>query len=244
MRSILLLVCPRTGSKGTAFVLKSGCVVTAAHVVEGSRPRDIVGIDAMGGHVAFSRVVADGGIDVALLRPTHEVPGELELAPDRGPDIGSTVWAWGFPFGYVGPTPLVSVGYIAGYSARRVRRRLVKQIVVNGAFNMGNSGGPLCAVGATQVVGLVSSKHLPPNQFIDSALRALADQRTGPRLLAVNARGSTKSMTQSEVVAEVLTQYRTFLQVMIGEAVAASEVSRFLASHAREVLPRWASRRR
>src|SRR5262245_43585415 len=84
LRSVLLLVCPKTRSKGTAFLLDSGAVVTAAHVVSGSRPKDIVGVNASGDHVAFSRVVADEKSDLALLRPTTRHPGGLRLA--SGPD--------------------------------------------------------------------------------------------------------------------------------------------------------------
>ena len=142
MQSVLLLMCPKTGSKGTGFLLTSGCVVTTAHVVERSRPGDIWGLDARGRRMTFSRVIADAGVDLALLRPSEPTFGDFELAAVGKLELGLPLWAWGFPFGYVGPTPLVSVGHVAGYSAKRVRRRLVPQVVINGAFNVGNSGGP------------------------------------------------------------------------------------------------------
>jgi S1-C subfamily serine protease len=237
MQSVLLLMCPKTGSKGTGFLLKSGCVVTTAHVVEQSRPGDIWGLDVRGRRITFSRVIADAGVDLALLRPSEPTFGDFELAAVGKLELGLPLWAWGFPFGYVGPTPLVSVGHVAGYSAKRVRRRLVPQVVINGAFNVGNSGGPLCVVGGTQVVGVVASKHVPPSPFIDSALKALAQHQVGPQLLAIQSRGGSKTLGQSELVAQVLERYRDFFQVMIGEAVPASEVLRFLTAHARQILP-------
>jgi trypsin-like peptidase len=237
MSSILLVMCPKTGSKGTGFVLKSGCAVTAAHVVDGCKPRDIVAVDASGNRVNFSHVVADAHIDLALLKLTRRRDSGLELASERRPELGMPVCAWGFPFGYLGPAPLLSVGHIAGYSSKRVQRRSISCVVVNGAFNIGNSGGPLCSVDDMRVVGVVAGKHIPMNPFVDSALKALADNKAGPRFLAVNARGRSRHLTQSEIVAEVFAHYRDYLQVMIGEAVAAREVSRYLSSHSHEILP-------
>jgi trypsin-like peptidase len=234
--SILLVICPKTRSKGTAFVLKTGCAVTTAHVIEGCKPRDIVAIDASGNRVRFSHVVIDPQIDLALLKLTKPRSCGLELAPDGKPPLGTPVCAWGFPFGYIGPTPLLSVGHVAGFSSKVVRRRPINYVVVNGALNIGNSGGPLCSVDDMKVVGVVTGKHLPMSPFVESALKALAGNKTGPRFLAVNAHGRSRHLTESAIVAEVFAHYRDYLQVMIGEAVAAREVNRYLTMHADEIL--------
>jgi hypothetical protein len=209
-------------------VLDSGLVVTAAHVVAGARARDIVGVDSRGEHVAFTRVVADVCRDLAVLRPAHRRPGSLRLADGREPELGAALWAWGFPFGSAGPAPLVTVGHLAGFRTVRNGRRAVRHLVVNGAFNVGNSGGPLCLHGTTDVVGVVVNKQVPLDPFVDSAITALAQQKAGPQFTAINARGSSRQFAQSELVAEVFAYYRSCLQVMLGEAVAARVVRRFI----------------
>ncbi len=238
--SILLVLCPKSGSKGTAFFLESGVVVTAAHVIGKTRPKDIVGVTSSGDHVEFSRVMLDEKSDLALLRPTRQHASGLRLSLDGDPDLGAPLWAWGFPFGYVGPAPLVTVGYLAGHSTSKVGRRHIKHLIVNGAFNIGNSGGPICREDSADVVGVVVNKKLPLDPFVDSALEALAQQKVGPLFTAVNANGSSKPLTQSELLSEVFAYFRSCLQVMIGEAVSVRELRRLLSAHEREMRPRGA----
>jgi hypothetical protein len=240
LESVLLIICPKSRSKGSAFLLESGAVVTAAHVVAGTRPRDIVGVNAGGDHVAFSKVVVDDRSDLALLRPTSWEPGGLTLATGPEPDLGAPLWAWGFPFGYLGPKPLLTVGYVAGYKTVTAGRRRVRHLVVNGAFNMGNSGGPVCEPAGMSVVGVVVNKQVPRDPFVESALAALAQQKAGPQFTAVNPRGLSKQMAESELVAEIFSYYGSYLQVMLGEAIALRELRRFLAAHEPDVRPRVA----
>ena len=132
----------------------------------------------------------------------------------------------------------MTVGYVAGYKTVAAGRRRIRHIVVNGAFNMGNSGGPVCEPETADVLGVVINKQVPRDPFVESALAALAQQKTGPSFTAVNARGRSKQMAQSELVAEIFSYYSSCLQVMIGEAVAASDLRRFLAAHERDIRPR------
>ncbi len=73
------------------------------------------------------------------------------MSTDNDVRIGHQVDTWGFPLIYNGPAPLLSVGYVSGlYEAaesnfcdktKNSQGLKFKHIVVNGAFNPGNSGG-------------------------------------------------------------------------------------------------------
>jgi hypothetical protein len=229
VNSIVLLLCPTLGSKGTGFLVDGGLIVTTAHVVAGARPSEVVGVDVGGNHVAFRQVWLDPRRDLAALRPSRRMPGGLTLAEDDAAlQPGMAVSTWGYPLGHVGTTPLLSVGYLAGFAATGSARGLVKQLVVNGAFNAGNSGGPLFRAGDGTVVGVVASKHAPMSPFVSSALEALSSNPRGSSYTARNAQGEQREYVESQLVAEVLTYLHGLAQVMIGQAVCASEVRRFL----------------
>ncbi len=229
VRSVVLLLCPKLGSKGTGFLVEDGVVVTTAHVVAGARPSEVVGVDVDGNHVVFRRMWLDARRDLAALRPSRRLTGGLRLAPrDIGLEPGLAVSTWGYPLGHVGTTPLLSVGYLAGFAATESARGYVKQLVVNGAFNAGNSGGPLFRAGDGTVIGVVASKHAPMSPFVSSAIDALSKNPRGSSYTARNAQGQEREYVESQLVAEVLTYLHGLAQVMIGQAVCASEVRRFL----------------
>lgn len=226
--SVLMLLCPKTASKGTGFLLDCGLVITTEHVVEGLRPRDIVGVDRLGNHVPFRRVFIDADRDLAALRPTHRPVGGLSLSEQDAPEPGRAVTTWGFPLGHFGTEPLLSVGYVAGASAVRTRRRHVRQLVVNGAFNAGNSGGPLFLAGGDRVIGVVVSKHVPLSPFVGSAIDALAANPSGQTYVAQDASGRKRKYVESQLIAEVFQYLHGLAQVMIGQAVCASEIRQFV----------------
>ncbi len=235
VKSVLMLVCPRSSNKGTGFVLKSGLVVTANHVVAGCGVADIVAFDASGRQIHFQKVAGDQQRDLALLRPASPLGGGLELAPDNDPELGAAVSTWGFPLGYNGPSPLLSVGYLSGFIGTNGQSQVVKHLVVNGAFNPGNSGGPLFQAGGDKVIGVVVSKHAPLTPFVASAIDALSKNPSGVVFTATDAQGKTRNFVESQVVAEVLLFFRSLTQVMIGEAVAVSELRAFISARENEV---------
>jgi len=59
------------------------------------------------------------------------------------------------------PAPLLSVGYLAGFMDHPIRSKPPKHLAMNGAFNPGNSGGPLFKSNEDKVIGIVVSKHAP-----------------------------------------------------------------------------------
>jgi hypothetical protein len=169
------------------------------------------------------------------LTPTTSLKGGLLLGEDNAPSVGTVVSTWGFPLGYNGPAPLLSVGYLSGFSANprpprktETGNQVVKHLVVNGAFNPGNSGGPLFKANDDRVIGLVVSKHVPMTAFQLSALKALASNQSGVVFNATDKNGKNISFVESQLVADLLDGYKKLAQVMIGEAVSVSELRAFL----------------
>ena len=172
--------------------------------------------------------------DLAALVPTHALQGGLLIRREAGICVGSRVATWGFPLGYNGPSPLLSVGYLAGFADSppyEQRADIVKHLVVNGAFNPGNSGGPLILFGDKAVVGVVVSKHAPMSGFVRSAIDELGKTRSGVVFNYVDDTGQSQHMVEAQVVAEVLKHFRDLTQVMIGEAIASSELMAFLRTN-------------
>ncbi len=140
--AIYLIVCPETGA-GTGFLLESGVIVTNAHVVGTCNDQNLFGLTAENHQIKFHKVITDTHRDLALLIPSSAMKGGLKLANKDNPVPGTTVSTWGYPLLYNGASPLLSVGYVSGYRKDDSSGSSVKHIVVNGAFNHGNSGGPL-----------------------------------------------------------------------------------------------------
>ena len=236
INSVVLLYCPKTNVKGTGFILRGGLIVTNNHVVEGCTAEEMkanpIGSEGFG----FSKMVVDKGVDLALLRPSKHLTGGLDLAPDTDSEIGTSVNTWGFPLSYNGPAPLLSVGYIAGYVKDGENGKEVKHIVVNGAFNPGNPGGPLFRANDDKVIGVVVAKfHLYP-PFVQQAIQALAHPNAGIGGVQVtDEHGNTKTLFESQITAMVLDQFYTTTQVMIGEAISVSELRSFVNRRKAEV---------
>jgi hypothetical protein len=105
---------------------------------------------------------------------------------------------------------------------------IVKHYVVNGAFNPGNSGGPLIASVDDAAVGVVVSKHAPITQWHLSALEALKNQKSGLQYTATDPSGNTVAFSEGQLVGDLLQYFRDMTQVVIGEAIASEELVRFL----------------
>jgi hypothetical protein len=175
--------------------------------------------------------------------------GGLELASDTSPRVGQQVNTWGFPLIYNGPAPLLSVGYVSElYEAAEKnfcnpnadRKNLrFKHIVVNGAFNPGNSGGPLFVLGKNQVVGLVIWKAIAFSDQVKVAIDGFKNTRAGfgGTFTETLPDGTTRPLLDQQVIARVLEEFYNKVQVDIGEAVSSSEIRAFLNSHAGELSP-------
>lgn len=125
---------------------------------------------------------------------------------------------------------------MSGFRAQQGERgKTIKHLVVNGAFNSGNSGGPLFIGHDESVVGVVVSKALPIfTPFVRSAIQAFATNQTGVVFTGTNEKGEQVQMVESQVVAEVVASLRDMAQVMIGEAIAVEELADFLGPSAKK----------
>jgi hypothetical protein len=123
----------------------------------------------------------------------------------------------------------LSVGYLSGYQAIQIGSKTVRHLVVNGAFNPGNSGGPLLS-GKNTVVGVVVWKMrilAPETQILIDGLRK-SNSWVSSGVMQTLPNGTTKNWGQHEVTAAVLQEFYNTVQVMIGEATSVSELRAFM----------------
>jgi S1-C subfamily serine protease len=247
IQSVLYLECKKTNMKGTAFVISGGMVVTAAHVICGCSVGDLGARTTLGQPVSFSKLIRDEDVDLAVLRPTSQLEGGLELAPDTNAGTGERVNTWGFPLIYNGPAPLLSVGYVSGYyearehnfcdSTQAAKDKKVKHVVVNGAFNPGNSGGPLFVFGQNKVIGIVIWKSIAFSSQVQTAIDGFHHPRAamGGTFSETLPDGTTRGLTDQEVIARVLEEFYKKVQVDIGEAISVSELKKLLKERGKEL---------
>jgi Trypsin-like peptidase domain len=235
IKSVVLLYCPKTNMKRTGFLLSSGLIVTNYHVVEGCSADDVKANPFGAQEFEFSKMATDKDVDLALLRPSKHLSGGLELGPDQDLLIGTPVNTWGFPLMYNGPAPLLIVGYVAGYVKDGESGKEVKHIVVNGAFNPGNSGGPLFRANDSKVIGVVVAKfHLYP-PMVTQIIQAMANAKSGVMYQGTDDHGNPVSYTEGQETAMVLKEFYKTTQVMIGEAISVSELRAFINRRKAEV---------
>ena len=233
IKSIFLLKCPATQMQGTSFLLTTGIVVSNEHVVHGCTEHNLFAITPLGKYLTFSKVVTDPVRDLAALRPTEKQEGGLDLATkEGGPSLGEPVTTWGFPLIYDGPAPILSVGYVAGYRAAPAHNsfKTVKHMIVNGAFNYGNSGGPVFAANDNKVVGIVVWKTLLFSDNVTSIINGFKNAQSGVSgvFRVTQPDGTQQSVTNEVAIGAVLDEFYKTVQVVIGEAISVSELKDFL----------------
>lgn len=232
--AVYLIVCPIEGA-GTGFFLSNGVIVTNSHVVGSCREDTLYAISSKNEHLQFAKVITDKVRDLALLVPKRHLAHGLTLSAADSPPPGTTVSTWGYPLLYNGTTPLLSVGYISGFRTDQSNGRGVKHIVVNGAFNHGNSGGPLFTARNNEVIGVVVlTFHFYPPQ-VKQIIDTLAKEKYGMVYNMTRPDGQPQQVSEAALTAMVLNEFYQKTQVMIGEAVAASEVATLLSEHSADL---------
>lgn len=228
LKSVVRIVSPQAGLAGTGFRHKSGNVITAEHVARGAAELHM--LTASSDTIKASVLAIDVDLDLAMLSPTSEFGAtELPIKEQSDLAIGSQVTTWGFLGGYSGRVPLLSVGYLAGIDAHRTSSgKVLQRWVVNAAFNRGNSGGPLLNIETGEVIGVVSSKQAPISPAAQSALDALANQKSGFVYTAKLPDGSTQNISEGQIVAQVLHELRAQVQLVIGMAVVLEDLRQFI----------------
>jgi hypothetical protein len=145
------------------------------------------------------------------------------------------VTTWGYPFVYNGTSPLLSVGYVAGYRSVSDHDKSVKHIIVNGAFNHGNSGGPLLVSHTNDVIGIVVSTHhfYPP--LVKQIIDLLEKQTAGFQFQATLPNGDKEAISDLKMTGMVLNEFYQKTQVVIGEAIAATELTMMINEKSAEL---------
>jgi len=230
VESVLRILCPSKNRSGTGFLHKSGNLITAGHVVEGCTTNEILVISALGKIIHVSDIIIDEDLDLALLTMGERSQSSaLSICKNDKISIGAQVSTWGFPSGYNGRTSLLSSGYISGIDHVKTKNnKVVGKLVVNAAFNSGNSGGPLIEIENGTVIGVVSSKLAPMPQYIEGALKALKEAKYGLMFEKTLPDGSKESLSQAQVVEEILQYLRSQTQLVIGYAVLVKDLRAFL----------------
>ena len=233
--AVVRVRCASTHKAGTAFLHQSGRYITAAHVIEGCPQGGLQLINASGASTSASAFALDFDRDLGLLTPAENLAGiPLRLAAQgTTPTLGSLLSTWGFPDGYSGFPPLLCVGYFSGSELVRLDpgKSPRRQYVVNGAFNHGNSGGPILLIESGVVVGVVSNKLQPFPENIASVLKALKAQKSGFVYTRTFNDGHQEQVSEGQIIAEVLDFLRAQTQLVVGRAVTLSDLREFLQSH-------------
>ena len=131
------VICSADGTGGSGFLHGSGKVISAAHVVAGCDPSKLVLIPTSGSRVPVSDIKLDEKLDLALLTPQQRIGGvSFPISSRSSLTVGATVTTWGYPAGYSGAAPLLSVGYLAGEDRVKTAIGLSPpRWVVNAAIN-------------------------------------------------------------------------------------------------------------
>lgn len=229
-QSVMRVICKSTNMGGTGFLHKSGLIITAAHVVTGCPQSDIVILTPSGKIFSIKSMKVDAQLDLALITPSETIAGNsLTISQKTEIAVGTPVATWGFPAGYNGFIPLLTVGYLAGIDRIQTQTGLTSlRWVINAAFNGGNSGGPVLSQEDGSVIGVVSSKLAPIPPYIESALAALANQKSGFTYTRTLTSGEKETVSEGQVVAEVLTYLRSQTQLVLGHAVTSQDIMIFL----------------
>ena len=231
--SVVLIFSPRTGSKGTGWLCSNQHVVTNEHVVNNASSSEIVIIFPDGKQLQPVSKIEDSDVDLAVLTLPNPVPeNPLKIKIDNV-DVGSKICAWGHPLGYNGPSPILSVGYVAGYSQHvsTSASAMYRRVVLNAALNPGNSGGPILVWGEDSVCGVAVTKHAPISQPLQARINALADNKSGLQFSGHDAQGVPINFSESQIVADVLKYFQNMTQVVLGEAISSNDVVCFLNSN-------------
>jgi S1-C subfamily serine protease len=228
--AVVRVICRSKGVFGSGFIHPSGRVITAAHVISGCELKDLKVMAANGNVLDVTEAVADDGVDLAALKLSSDPKiSPLFVSRQTEVSLGEQVAIWGFPLGYNGGAPLLTVGFVAGIDSIEIGHgRRSNRLIVNAAFNAGNSGGPIIDVEDGAVIGVVSSKLAPVPAEIEGALKALQENPSGMIYTGHKADGTEANFSEAQIVAGVLTYLRSQTQLVIGQAVTADDVHQFL----------------
>ena len=245
IKAVVRLECPADRIKGTGFAIRSGTVVvTNSHVLGSCSASALKGrASSRDGDIEFTKIINDPDRDLALLLVRDPLPFALTLAGDQHPSVETEVETWGYPLRYDDSAPILSRGYVAGYrqfvatDVNGKSKAPVSRVIVNGALNPGNSGGPLIDRSNGNVIGVVVEKwilNLPDVEKVIEALPKGGVALSG-NLTATLSDGTTRALSEEQEVALALEELYRGIQVVVGEAIAVSELNALITAHQAEL---------
>ena len=206
---------------GTGFLISNGYVITAYHVVKNAGRIDCQ--IPSGNEIHLDLFRYSEPYDIALLKP--------EITWSRGVNIsrrvptptkGELVFTYGYPLGYRGPEPILSVGFLSGVC----EEGSVKKLVANIAFNVGNSGGPLFNLRG-QLLGIVRAKYYVA---LDPMLRNILREGLSRIVFRVQYTERVQyPVTLGDVIERLIKWVADNVQVNIGEAVSVKHLIELLS---------------
>ncbi|HEY7098264.1 MAG TPA: serine protease [Terriglobales bacterium] len=244
IKSVLMIVCRKDSLKGTGFVVSGeGIVTTNSHVIGSCSAEQLEGISSVSQNpIKFSKLVRDPNRDLALLCPTNQLSFSLDLSGDETPTIDTEVETWGYPLRYQDPAPILRRGYVAGYTLAKdsngqPKNPPVQHLIVNGALNPGNSGGPLINRETGRVIGTVVEKWALWSPNVEMAIKGFANSaiRSSGTFSGTDANGKQVFVSDQAVLALVLKEFYDASQVMVGEAISVSELNVFIKEKKQEL---------
>jgi S1-C subfamily serine protease len=230
--SVFRILIPTMNRSGTAFLHKSGRMITASHVIEGCSSQEVTLITSRGEKFGVKKIVSERDHDLALITPDVRMSGpSLQLSSTDKFAVGLQVSSWGYPAGYRGQKPLFMSGHLSGIDIVGGKEgKGTARWVVNAAFNNGNSGGPLVDIERGEVIGVVSSKLAPLPEVVENALDALKNQKSSIVYERKLRDGTRETMSEAQIIEFVLEYLRSQIQLVIGYAVTIVDLRNFLGS--------------
>lgn len=161
-------------ASGTGFLIhrERGWLLTNAHVA--TRSPATIKVQFKDGEQLISarRIHVDPLMDLAILEiPTASVPAsatEAELACDQTPVAGTSVLAFGHPWGLSFTASRGIVSGLAWFYPNQM-------IQTDAAINSGNSGGPLISLTDGRVIGINTSTYQPEDEDTGATAIGLAE---------------------------------------------------------------------
>lgn len=161
-------------ASGTGFLIdrQRGWLLTNAHVA--TRSPATIKVQFKDGKqlIAAKRIHVDPLMDLAILEiPTASVPAnatEAELACDQMPVAGTSVLAFGHPWGLSFTASRGIVSGLAWFYPNQM-------IQTDAAINSGNSGGPLISLTDGRVIGINTSTYQPEEEGAGATAIGLAE---------------------------------------------------------------------